>query len=90
MQKHSTSTNPDKTSRVVFYLRSIKDILFTCRFSNPKGSKNMEFIGMSGTLEQSYIIRPFPGCRRPEKPLGESKGDFVARLVRLFFYVPSL
>lgn len=50
----------------------------------------MRFIGMSRTLEQPYIIRPFPGCRRLEKPLSESEVDLVARLVRLFFYVLSL
>jgi hypothetical protein len=51
----------------------------------------MRFIGMSGTLEQCCIIRPFmSGSLRLETLLGESEMELVARLVRLFFYVLTL
>jgi hypothetical protein len=45
----------------------VPDILFTCRSLNLRGSKNMRFIGMSGTLEQSYINTAFPWLSPPGK-----------------------
>ena len=39
---------------------------------SPSIQNIMRFIGISGTLEQSYIIRPLSVCRHLEKLLGEA------------------